>query len=575
MASATREKIQIRRLRLVGLLAALFGLFIIARLFTLQIWQHSLYTAIAAGKHEIIQELLPERGTIYIQDGSTGHPVPVAMNRDVFIVFADTRKITENEKVARAIDDALHIGDAERWEIFQTLEKHPNDAYVPLMKRISEDKKIKLAEKDIEGIGFVREPYRYYPEADIGAHIIGFFGLNEGGNHIGRYGIEGYFEDELTGEQGTVQGERDALGAWIPLGKRDYRPANDGVDITLTIDRAIQHEVCTTIERRAKEFEAQGATAIVMNPKTGAIISMCSYPNFDPNKYNEVEDVRYFNNDAIFSAYEPGSIFKPLIMAAALDQEVLTADTTFEDEGFVKFGKFKIKNAGNEKYGEQNMREVIVHSINTGMIFVAERLGEKNVKRYIEDFGFGKKTGIKLQTEVAGNISSLEKGGFIFTATASYGQGITATPLQMVRAISAIANAGKMVKPYIVAKTEDDGETVYEAEDEFTAVLSPRAAAITVDMMAAVIEEGHAHTAKVDGYRLAGKTGTAQIAEGAGYGEETNHSFVGFGPVEDPKYVMIVKFEKPQRQFAVQTAAPVFGELSRFILQYLQVPPSR
>jgi len=576
MVVSSREKTEVRRLRLIGVLAAVFGLWVIARLFTLQIWQHNLYTALAAGTHEIIQELIPERGSIFIKDGFTGRTVPVAVNRDVYSVIADTRKITDNEVVARAIDDVLRIGDADRWDLFMNLENHPNAAYVPILKRITENQKQKLQEKTVTGIRFERHPYRYYPEGTVGAHVIGFFGLDEHGTSVGNYGIEGFFNDELSGEQGAVHGERDALGAWIPLGKREYRPAKDGVDITLTIDRTIQNEVCTDLARRAQEFEAAGAAAVVMDPKTGAILSMCSYPLFDPNTYNEVEDIQHFNNRAIFTAYEPGSIFKPLIMAAALDREVLTPETTFEDEGEVQISEFRIKNAGNKKYGEVSMRRVIIDSINTGMIFVAERLGAKNIQEYVEEFDFGEKTGVRLHTEVAGDVSSLEKDGFIFAATASYGQGITATPLQMVQAYSAIANGGKMTKPYLVEYIEADGEIVYEAKSgQHSVVLSPRSAAIAADMMAGVIDEGTSWVAGVDGYRLAGKTGTAQIAAGAGYGEETNQSFIGFGPVEDPKYIMIIKFEKPNTRYATYSAAPVFGELSRFILQYMQIPPSR
>ncbi|MEK7532750.1 MAG: penicillin-binding protein 2, partial [Patescibacteria group bacterium] len=570
MASVERVDNEVRRLRGMGLLGVLFAVIVVFRLFTLQIWQHDLYTALAAGTHQAFQELFPARGGIFIKDGTTGKTVPVAIHRDVFTVFANTTEIPDPEKTARAIDDAIFIGDAKRWEIYQTMKNQPNDPYVPLIQRITEDEKNKLEEKNVTGINFVRRPYRYYPEGSVGAHVIGFFGLQEDGTPVGRYGIEGFYDKELAGLQGTVRGERDALGAWIPFGRRDYAPAKDGVDITLTIDRAIQYEVCTDIERRAKEFSATGAAAIVMDPKTGAIMALCSYPVFDPNEYQKIETIQQFNNNAIFHAYEPGSIMKPLIMAAALDQEVVTPDTEFEDPGVREIEGFKIKNAGEKKYGKRTMREVLVNSINTGMVFVAERLGRTAVREYIESFGFGTKTGIQLDTEVAGTIAGLKKDGAIYAATASFGQGITATALQMVQAYSALANGGKMVKPYLVEKIQDGDDTRYEAEPaQYTEVLSPRAAALTADMMVSVMEEGHAKTARVVGYRLAGKTGTAEIAEGAGYGEDTIHSFVGFGPIEDPQFVMITVFERPKiAGYAESTAAPVFGELAKFILQY-------
>lgn len=567
---------EVRRIRLAGLFSALFGLIIIARLFTLQVWQHGLYTALAAGAHDVFQQLIPHRGSIFVQDGNGG-TMPVALSRDVFLVFADTHAVVDPEKTARAIDDALFIGDAKRWEIYQLMKDHPNDAHVPLVQRVSEEDKIKLETKQLAGINFLRQPYRYYPEGSVGAHVIGFFGLQDDGKPIGRYGVEGYFNRELAGRAGAVRGERDAIGAWIPFGRREYRAAKNGADITLTINRTVQYEVCTDLERRAKEFEATGAAVVVMDPKTGAILALCSYPLFDPNTYNKVENIQYFNNHAIFTAYEPGSIMKPLAMAAAIDQEVLTPETTFVDEGMRMIDGFKIKNAGEKKYGERTMREVLINSINTGMVFVTERLGQKLMREYIEHYGFGAKTGIELDTEVAGTIASLEEDAFVYAATASFGQGITATPLQMAQAYSALANGGTMVKPYIIEKIQDGDRVIFEGKpSQHTEVLSPRAAAITADMMVSVVDEGHAKTARVEGYRIAGKTGTAEIAEGAGYGEDTIHSFVGFGPVEDPKFVMITKFERPKNaRYAESTAAPVFGELARFILQYMKVPPSR
>ncbi|MEK7481143.1 MAG: penicillin-binding protein 2 [Patescibacteria group bacterium] len=567
----------VRRLRLMGLLGVLFAAVVVFRLFTLQIWQRDLYTALAFGTHQAFQELFPARGGIFFKDGATGNTVPVAIHRDVFLVFANTTEVADPEKTARAIDDALFIGDAKRWDAYQTLKNNPNDVYVPLISRVTEDEKQKLETKQLAGIYFSRKPYRYYPEGKMGAHVIGFFGLQDDGTPVGRYGIEGFYNEQLAGRQGAVRGERDPLGAWIPFGGRDYRPAKDGVDITLTIDRAIQYEVCADIERRAKEFEATGASAVVVDPKTGAVLALCSYPAFDPNEYQKVEDVQYFNNDAIFNAYEPGSIMKPLVMAAALDQEVVTPDTMFDDPGVREIEGFKIKNAGEKRYGKRTMREVLVNSINTGMVFVAERLGGDAVREYVEQFGFGKKIGIQLHTEVAGTIASLEKEGFVYPATASFGQGITVTALQMAQAYSALANGGKMVKPYIVEKIQDGDKVIFEAEpSQYTEVLSPRAAALTADMMVSVVEEGHAKTARVPGYRIAGKTGTAQIAEGAGYGDDTIHSFAGFGPVEDPQFVMVTKFVRPKiAKYAESTAAPVFGELARFILQYRGAPPSK
>lgn len=571
------------RLRVAhGLLLAGGGL-IVARLFILMILQHGFYTALAAGSHEVYAQLFPERGSVYMQDSRSGEEFPLAINRDLFTVYADTRLIPDKEtaeSIAEELAAVFSYTDEEKFAAFQKLDKY-DDPYEPLEQKVEESVVDVLREKNLPGIGFARISTRFYPEGPLASHVIGFVGKTEDGKDIGRYGVEGYWEQELAGTGGFFEGSRSASGFWIPLAGRQFEAAEDGADVLLTVDRTLQFVACDKLAKAAVEFGATSASLIIMDPHTGAIRAMCGVPDFDPNTYNKVDSITVYNNKAIFTPYEVGSIFKPIAMAGALNERVISPTTGFYDSGSVEDVCDKpIRNADLKVYDQVSMTEVLEYSINTGMVNVVQRLGKGLFARYMEDFGFGIKGGIGLDTEEAGTISSVykNKGDKIdcYAATASFGQGITATPLQMVTAFSAIANGGTLLKPYVVEEVRhSDGRIDRFGREEIRQVIDKRAASLLAGMMVTVVDKGHAGSAKIPGYYVAGKTGTAQIPGPGGYTEETNHSFVGFAPVDDPAFVAIVKFEKPQRRFSASTAAPVFGDIARFVLQYYQIPPGR
>lgn len=569
------------RLRFASGMLFLVGALVVARMFTLMILQHDFYTALAAGSHEVYAQLFPTRGNIYIQDSRTGEEFPLAINKDLFTVFADTRQIPDKETaqmIAEELAAVFEYDDEQKQKAFETLEIY-NDPYEPLEQRVEESIVNLLKEKELPGIGFARVSTRYYPEENVGSHVVGFVGKTEDGKDIGRYGVEGYWQKELAGEGGFFEGAQSANGFWIPLAGRQFQAATDGADILLTIDRTLQYTACKRLAEAAVEFGASSASLIIMDPNTGAIRAMCGVPDFNPNTYNQVESIEVYNNKTIFTPYEVGSIFKPITMAAAINEEVITPETTFFDSGAVENVCDKpIRNADQRIYENVTMTQVLENSINTGMVFTVEKIGKHVFTQYLEDFGFGTKVGIALDSEEAGTIASLSvnKGDRIdcYGATASFGQGITATPLQMVTAFSAIANGGDLIKPYIVEEVRhQDGRVERFGREEIRKVISKRTASILSGMMVTVVDNGHAGRAKIDGYYVAGKTGTAQIPGPGGYTAETNHSFVGFAPVDNPQFVSIVKFEKPERRFSSTTAAPIFGDIARFVLQYYGIPP--
>lgn len=570
----------------VRVLKIFFGLIfgvVIVRLFLFMVIEHGLYTTLASGSQEMYAKLIPQRGEIFMQDSRTDEEYPLALNKDVFVMFADTRQI-QNEEAAKFISDQLTpifgYTESDIARIMPILTKK-DDPYEPIEQKVDEKIVEQVRALNLPGIGFARQPHRYYPEDQLAASIVGFVGKDDQENLVGKYGIEGYWNKELAGSGGFLGGARSAKGRWIPLAGRLFQPAVDGVDVVLTIDRTLQFKACERLREGMKEYKATSASLVIMDPKTGAIRAMCSLSDFNPNVYNEVKDIGAYNNSTIFTPYEPGSIFKPLIMSAALNESAVSPTGNFHDQG-ARTGicLTPIKNAGEKVYDDQTIAQILEHSINTGMVYVAEKLGKKKMVEYIETFGFGLKTGIEMDSEAPGTIESLyqNKGEKLdcYAATASFGQGFTVTPLQITSAFAALANGGTLMKPYIVEEIRhSDGRIDTMRPKEIRRVLARRSASLVAGMLVKTVDKGYGGRAQVKGYYVAGKTGTAQIPGPGGYTQETNHSFVGFAPVDDPKFVMLVKFEKPERVYAEVTAAPVFSDIAKFILNYYQISPAR
>jgi cell division protein FtsI/penicillin-binding protein 2 len=550
----------------------------------LMILQGNFYSALASGSHDSSSELVPKRGAVYVQDTRNQELFPLAINHDLFILFADTREIKSDDEantIANKLAEIFHYDDTRKLEVFLQLNKR-TDPYEPIEKKVDESIADQVKDLSMSGIGLVRVPFRFYPEHNSAAAVIGFVGQDGDRGAVGRYGVEGYWQKELAGFGGFVEGATNAGGGWIPLYGWAFRPAQDGADIILTIDRTLQYKACQRLQRGMKEYGAKSASLVMMNPQTGAIMAMCDLPDFDPNKYNEIDSVDVYNNDAIFTAYEPGSIFKPLTMAAAINEGLVGPHSPFYDAGVRSDLCSKpIKNANDKVYGNQDMTGVLENSINTGVVYLTEKMGRERFVKYVRDYGFGIKTGIELDSETAGTIDTLlekKKNSDkvdCYAATASFGQGIMATPLQMVAAFSSIVNGGRLMKPYIVGEVRySDGHIEKKKPEEIRQILSKNASDLTSGMLVTVVEK-HSTGAKVPGYYVGGKTGTAQIAGPNGYTLETNQSFIGFAPAEDPKFVILVKYEKPNRAWAESTALPVFADVAKFALEYYHIPPNR
>lgn len=546
-------------------------------MFNVQVWQHSFYKALASGQHELYQKLFPARGEIFVQDKyASDDQYCIATNHVLSLMYAIPDQVENPEEIAKKL---LPYLDLDYDTVYARLSKE-DDVYEPLKHKVSDVEKEIISDMDLAGIVFIEEDWRYYAEAEYFAHLTGFVGYNSEDQKQGVYGLEAYFDDELAGEQGYLKSEKDAGGRLIPVGDQLIEEAVDGDGIILTIDHNIQYFACNKLQEAVERHGANKGSVIIVNPKTGAILTMCNYPSYDPNHYEDVEDGSVFVNDAVADQYEPGSVFKIFTMAAGLDSGKIIPESTYEDTGEVKIGPYTIKNSDGKANGIQTMIDVLEKSLNTGSIHVAEQVGANSFYRYFANFGFGDYSGIDINGENSGDLSGLETGKEIYMATASFGQGLTVTPIQLLMAGAAIANQGTLMKPYLVEKTiKPDGTEIENTPQEVRQVISPSAATALSAMMVKVIDNGHAAHAAVDGYYLAGKTGTAQVSREDGNGYDQNRhkdSFIGFGPLADPQFVILVKLDEPKDVlWSASSAAPLFGEIAEYIVNYLHIPPDR
>lgn len=550
----------------------------VLRLGYLQVGRHGFYSLYASDQHDLERRLVAKRGTVSLQDPHDGTLYPVAANELAWQVYADPRSMKDRVAAARAIAPILGMDEAD---VIGILTRRPDSAYAPLAKRVGADVVDKIRAANIEGVGFVQMTRRIYPEKGIGGHLIGFASGDEANGLKGRYGIESSLDDLLTGTPGHLVAEKDAGGRRLVFGDMALEEAEDGADVVLTIDRNIQYRACQLIGQAVARHQADGGSIVVMEPNSGAVMAMCSVPDFDPSEYGKTKDISTFNNPVTFSPYEPGSIFKAVTVAAGLDAQKIEPKSTYNDTGEEKIDDFTIRNSDKKAHGIQTMTQALDESLNTGMIYIQRLLGKDRFRTYVKEFGFGEKTGVELRPDSKGDVTNLDRKGSIFAATASFGQGITTTPLQMVAAYGALANGGTLYRPHVVKEIRrSDGRVERTQPKPISQPISRRASRLVTGMLISVVENGHGKRAGVPGYWVAGKTGTAQVARTdgvVGYQKDaTIGSFAGFAPAHDPKFVMLVKIDRPRdTAWAESSAAPVFGEMAKFLLQYLNIPPDR
>lgn len=556
-----------------GLLAVLIMMagVLVLRLFFLQIVDTSDLEAKNLSQVQVDRKLQSPRGTIYDR-----HESPLAMSVFTKSLYADPQMLKKNpEDIAELVAPYVSIS---KEAIVENLKE---DTAFVWLDRMMEPDKSKAVEKIIEdekleGLNFVEESKRYYPNGNLAAQVLGFVGTEDKGLD----GLEMVLDDELKGGLTKEVVATDRKGNAI-FGSvlAQYLP-DKGKSVTLTIDATVQFIAERALEQAMVDTKPAHASVIVMDPKTGEILAMANRPTYDPNHYDKGKE-QDFKNIAVTNLYEPGSTFKPIIASAALASGKWTVDTVYNDTGSIMASGHVMQNWNGEGYGKVRLLEILKFSINTGMVRLGLTTGPEILSEYVHKYGFGQPTGIELPGEGEGLLFNPEEMADIDTASMSIGQGIAVTPLQMVRAFGAIANGGILMKPHIVkAYNNPDGTVASETQTESQGQAIPENVASTiVDILEKEVSEGGGNKAMVEGYHFGGKTGTAQKlnTEYGGYLDGRYiASFIGFGPVEDPKFVVLVAIDDQSNGsiYGGQIAAPVFKDIMSQLVRYYQISPS-
>lgn len=565
------------KIRILSVFFILLFSALIVRLFYWQVIKGHTLSDQARNQHTTATVTAAPRGNILASDGS-----PWVARVGAWNIWANPHLLDESTgviagKLAPIVtetDDTIAI-EAEKERIRAVLSKDSN--WVPLKQKVSDSIKSNVEALDLKGVGFDSVEASFYPEASLAAQILGFVGKDSAGEDLGYFGLEGYYNLPLSGKSGYVGGEKNAKGDPLLMGGTTQVSAVSGVDLLTNIDKRVQVIAERGLKAGIEKYQAIGGSVTIMDPKTGKILAMASFPSFDPADYGSYSN-SLFKNPVITDTFEPGSILKVVVMASGLDAGVVKPDTACDIcDRALKLDKYFIK-TWNDKYTPNiSMTDVIVESDNVGMSFVGQKLGADKMYDYLSKFGFGQKTGIDLQGEVASKLRQKGTWNDVDLATASFGQGIAVTGMQMVRAVSAIANGGYIVTPRVVSKVNGDGWEESVKTDTPVRIISEKSASETTQMMVEAANRGEAKWCKIPGFTVAGKTGTAQIAVEGHYDEtNTNHSFIGFAPYDNPKFVMLVTLKSPQASpWAAETAAPTWYAVAKDLFPYFGIAPEK
>lgn len=548
------NKSQQRRLYIVAAALGFATIIIVGRLILFQAIESATWADRATNQVRVVAR--PDRGIIYDRNGAV-----LAANGAEYQVGISPRLVTNGSQMAT---DLASILQRPRHEILGAIES--GSPYVLLAGRVSEE----IADL-IRNLSYANQiqldplPRRFYPQGELLCHVLGYVDFE--GN--GGAGVEGYYQRELAGEAAS------AIVNISPLTEQRNVIAHEGVDLVLTIDRSVQYLAEQHLADALRTYQAVSGSIIVMNPRTGAILAMASLPCYDPYQFYEAER-DLLQNPAVQQQHEPGSVMKLITMAAALDSGLFTPQSTYYDAGIFEIGGHKTYNWDRSAPGLTDMTTLLARSLNVGASTLAVTLGPDLYYEYMQKFGFGRPTGIDLMSEAAGTMWL--PGSQFWTeailSTNSYGQGIAVTPLQMITAVSALANNGTIMQPYIVQELRSENGTFVHEPAILSQPIRPEIAQ-QVNAMAITAVAREVAEANITGYTIAGKTGTAQIAENGIYlPDDTIGSFIGWLPADDPEMLVFVKLDRPQTQsWGSMTAAPTFARLAEDLLVLLDIPP--
>lgn len=553
------------RIRLIGVVFALGFVLVAMRAFDLQVMQEEQWGERAERQHQKVIPLTPQRGTIFDSNGQE-----LAVSVDVDSIYVEPRKLEDRADAAKQLAKALDLNPRT-----VSAKLKGNSNFVWLKRQVAPAQSEQVKKLKLSGVGSIKEPRRFYPNSNVAAHLLGFTGLDPKGLE----GLELEYDKMILGRGGYLVMERDALGRGLGAGTPQVQGATRGHDLYLTIDKNLQYLAERELAAGIRESDAKAGTVVILEPSTGKVLAMASAPEYNPNAFFRYKPHQW-RNRAICDSFEPGSTFKVFLMAAALNEAVITTTQKIDCEnGTFRVGGKEIHD--HKKYQKLTPAEIIKYSSNIGSAKIGKLLERKNFHRYIEDFGFGQQTGVDLPGEAIGLVRPPNRWFEVDLAAVSFGQGISVTPIQLAAATAAIANGGYLMEPYVVERVVDSqGQVTRQNQPrQVRKVVAQDVAHVVSRMMEMTTEDGGTATnARVQGYRVAGKTGTAQKVDPVtgGYSADKRvASFVGFLPAEAPRLVILVAIDEPKKGvYGGLIAAPVFSQIATQAMQYLKVAPN-
>lgn len=571
----------------IGFLIVAFALF--SRIYDLQINKKDYYKNLYLKQHGM-SSFVSERGNIYFTE-KDGKLIPAAVNKQGYILAINPQIMVKGEEAFQKINKIIKIDN----DLFLKKILKKDDPFEIIAHRLNKDEaeKIRILQKEIKGIILAPESWRFYPAKNLASHVLGFVGY-EKDELSGRYGVEKYYDGYLKGEKNHQK--KSFLGTLLDLGQQVFlNRETTGDALILNIEPMLQSVLEINLEKIYEKYNAFSASGIIIDPQNGKVLALAARPDFDPNEYSKVKNLSVFSNPIIENIFEVGSVFKPLTIAAAIDQNAITPETTYYDKGYIILNNKKIENYDGKARGKVDMQTVLNKSLNIGAVFAMHELGKEKFKSYIINYGLAEKTNIDLPNEVVGKIENLDSNRDIEFATASFGQGIAVSPIEFAVAVSAVVNGGKIMKPHIVSRiindaknynfhdlseiSGDDKNAIIINDEVKKTVIRPESSKTINNMLTRVVDEALVEgAAKIEHYSVGAKTGTAQKVKtnGEGYGEEYLHTFFGYAPSFDPKFLIFILLEKPiGAKYASQTLTAPFMEILKFILNYYKVPPDR
>lgn len=563
------------RIHILFFLMLLFAIILVGRLFFLQIVHGQTYQEMADSQYVTSVSNIYERGSIFFQD-RRGQLVSAATLKSGYIVSINPSIMENPEEAYEKIQKIIPLDK----ESFFAKAAKKEDPYEEIARRVAEETAFAVRDLEIPSVSIQKEKWRFYPAGKAAAHILGFVGYN-GDTLSGRYGLERYYNDILA---------RANENLYVNFFAEVFSNITDSIlksdnsregDLVLTIEYNVQLALEATLAQVMKDWSSESVGGIIINPTDGRVYAMASLPNFDPNLFQKEESSAVFSNPIAENVYEMGSIIKPLTMAAALDVGAVTARTTYNDKGYINLDGYKIANYDGEARGVVSMQEVLNQSLNTGVVFAEQKMGGEVFRSYMEAYGIDKETGIEVPNETKGLTDNLKSGREVEYATASFGQGIAMSPIATARALSTLANGGLLIEPYLVDRIDyKNGGSKKTYPDEGTRVLKKETSEEITRMLVKVVDDALlGGTVALPRYSVAAKTGTAQIADpkqGGYYEDRYLHSFFGYFPAYNPQFLIFLYNVNPKEvRYASQTLTSPFIDITKFLINYYEVPPDR